>query len=117
MGAGAKLLWLRALVGELTKAWAGARWSRHALGRPPTRDERVRMALGYTVVVTCGLGSAMLAALLWLPSKMPWLVASAERVTHALSHGPLEVGGVALVAMGGAVLLRYLLLTLFSPRH
>jgi putative ABC transport system ATP-binding protein len=113
----AKVLWLRALVGELTKAWAGARWSRHALGRPPTRDERVRMALGYTVVVTCGLGSAMLAALLWLPSKMPWLVASAERVTHALSHGPLEVGGVALVAMGGAVLLRYLLLTLFSPRH
>jgi putative ABC transport system ATP-binding protein len=112
-----RVLWLRALVGELTKAWAGARWSRRVLRRPPTRDQRVRMALGYTLVVTCGLGSAMLAALLWLPSKTPWVAASAEQVTHALSRSPLELGGLALGAMGGMVLLRYLLLTLFSPRR
>jgi putative ABC transport system ATP-binding protein len=110
-------VWLRRVVGELTKAWVGARWSRRVLGRPATRDERVRMALAYTLAVTCGLGSAVLAALLWLPSKMPRLVALVEAVTRALSRGPLELAGIALGAMAGVVLLRYLLLTLFNPRH
>jgi hypothetical protein len=75
------------------------------------------MALAYSLAVTCGLGSAVLAALLWLPSKMPWLVALVEAVTRALSRGPLELAGIALGAMAGVVLLRYLLLTLFNPRH
>jgi len=109
-------VWLRRVVGEVTKAWVGARWSRRVLGRPATPDQRVRMALGYTIAVTCGLGSAVLAALLWLPSKMPWVVVSVEAVTRALSRGPFELGGIALGAMAGVVLLRYLLLTLFNPR-
>jgi len=112
-----KLFWLRRLVGELTKAWAGARWSRRVLGRPATRDQRVRMALWYTVVVTCGLGSAMLAALLWLPLKAPWVARAVDLVARALARGPVEIGAIALGAMGGTVLLRYLLLTLFGPRR
>lgn len=110
-------VWLRGVVGELTKAWVGARWSRRVLGRPATRDERVRTAFAYTLAVTCGLGSAVLAALLWLPSKMPWLVAFVEAVTRALARGPFELGGIAFGTMAGVVLLRYLLLTLFNPRH
>jgi putative ABC transport system ATP-binding protein len=109
-------VWLRRVVGELTKAWVGAQWSRRVLRRPATRDERVRMALGYTIAVTCGLGSAVLAALLWLPSKLPWVVVSVEAVMRALSRGPLELGGIALGAMAGVVLFRYLLVTLFNPR-
>jgi hypothetical protein len=77
----------------------------------------VRMALWYTVVVTCGLGSAMLAALLWLPLKAPWVAGSVDLVTRALARGPGEIGAIALGAMGGTVLLRYLLLTLFGPRR
>jgi putative ABC transport system ATP-binding protein len=110
-------LWLGMLAGELTKAWVGARWSRRVLGRPATRDQRARIALWYTIAVTCGLGSALLAAVLWLPLKMPWVATFTEAVTRELSRGPVEVGGIALGAMGGTVLLRYLLLTLFNPRH
>ncbi len=111
-----KIFWLRGVVGELTKAWVGARWARRVLRRPATRDQRVRMALGYTLVVTGGLGSALLAALLWVPTKAQWMVSSAELVTRALSGSPIEIGAIALAAMSGVVLLRYLLLTLFNPR-
>jgi putative ABC transport system ATP-binding protein len=109
--------WIRRVAGEVAKAWAGARWSRRVLARPTTRDERVRMALWYTVIVTCGFGGALLAALMWLPLKAPWVLSIVDMVTRVLSHGPMKLGVVALGAMGGTVLLRYLLLTLFNPRH
>jgi hypothetical protein len=75
------------------------------------------MALGYTVAVTCGLGGVLLAGLMWIPTKAPFVAVIVDAVSRVLSRGPLELGGIALAAMAGTVLLRYLLLTLFNPRR
>jgi hypothetical protein len=112
-----KILWLAGPLAELCRAWVGARWARRVLGRAATRDQRARMALWYTVSVTCGLGSALLAALLWAPSRAPSVTAAVEVLTGVLSRGPFGVGAIVLAAMAGAVLLRYLLLALFNPRR
>ena len=42
----------RSPLGEVVKAWVGARWARRRLGHPPTNDQRVRIALWYTLGVT-----------------------------------------------------------------
>jgi len=112
-----KFFWLRRLVGEVTKAWVGVKWARRTLGRRPSQDERVRMAFWYTIAVTCGLGGGLLVALVRLPLPAQWGLGDlAQIVLSALSHGTGAF--VAMVASGiaTAVLLRYLLLTLFNPR-
>jgi hypothetical protein len=75
------------------------------------------MAFWYTIAVTCGLGGSLLVALVRLPlPASPALSGLAQNVSSALSHGTGAL--VAMVASGicAAVLLRYLLLTLFNPR-
>jgi hypothetical protein len=112
-----KLLWAGRIVGEITKAWSGARWARRSLGRPATSDQRVRMALWYTMTVTCP-GIALLLASV---SRSPALAGKLGGVLD-VAAGVSERGWAALIAVvfagvGCAVLLRYLLLSLLNPRR
>jgi hypothetical protein len=114
-----KHVWVALLAGELAKAFAGARWARRRLGRPATSDQRVRMAFGYTLAVTCPL--------LFLNGVIAarWRVAAMARPVDALQaladrgavHGALVLAALVFASLGVAVLLRYLLLTLFAPRR
>jgi putative ABC transport system ATP-binding protein len=111
-------LWVARVAGELGKAWLGAWWARRALGRPPTSDQRVRMALWYTMAVTCGPALALLVAVSVLPSpfalKLGWVIDVVARVAE---RGWAVVAAVVFAGIGGIVLLRYLLLSLFNPRR
>jgi len=103
------LVWIA--TGELGKAWLGARWARRSLGHPATSDQRVRMALWYSIPVTAS--AAMLGALEARPKSVPpsveWLVPGVASLWRV---------GVCMVAViVFLVLLRYLLLTLFNPRR
>jgi putative ABC transport system ATP-binding protein len=112
------LLWARIAAGEIAKAWVGARTSRRVLGRAANHEERVRIALWYTLVMTGGVGGVLLTALSRLPtSRLRMLAPLVGRINHALSFGVAQVTGVALAVLAAAVLLRYLLLTLFNPRR
>jgi putative ABC transport system ATP-binding protein len=111
--------WAAVLAGEITMAFAGARWGRRRLGRPATSDQRVRMAFGYTLAVTC---STVFGAGLVLTR---WHVAAMARPLDALQaladrgavNGALVLAALVFASLGVAVLLRYLLLTLLAPRR
>jgi putative ABC transport system ATP-binding protein len=113
-----KLLWTGRIVGEVTKAWLGARWARRELARPATSDQRARMALWYTVTVTCaGIALLLLAAVALPPAlagKLGWAIDVAAQVSQL---GWAAVIAVLLAAISCAVLLRYLLLSLLNPRR
>jgi putative ABC transport system ATP-binding protein len=108
-------LWWLAL-GELTKAWIGAAWARRRLGHALTNDQRVRLALWYTLPVTG-------AALLSLPSSLSrggWAAGLAHDGWASTAFGSGHASRLPLAALGVvgcAVLLRYLLLTLFGARR
>jgi putative ABC transport system ATP-binding protein len=107
-----KHFWASLLAGEVAQAWAGARWARRRLGHPATADQRTRIALWYTIVAT-GLNLALLPLL----ARRVGLL---DRVSAMLPHGAGKATGLLLVCaaiIGVAWLLRYLLLTLFSPRR
>jgi putative ABC transport system ATP-binding protein len=111
-------LWAGRIAGEVTKAWLGARWARRLLGRPTTSDQRARMALWYTMTVTCGGIAVLLLALLVLPrsfaSKLDWIMAIAAQASQ---RGWAALTAIVVAGLGGTVLLRYLLLTLLNPRR
>jgi putative ABC transport system ATP-binding protein len=113
-----KLLWVGAVAGEITRAWVGARWARRRLGVPATSDQRARMALWYTMTVTCGgLAMGLLAAHAlpaWGASKLGWVL---DAVARASERGWAVLAGVLLAGIGCTVLLRYLLLSLCNPRR
>jgi putative ABC transport system ATP-binding protein len=112
-------LWAPLLVGQIGQSIAGAQWARRRLGRPATNDQRFRMAFGYTTVVTCP--SLFVAAVV----VTRWRMEAAARPLEALQsladrgavNGSLVLAGILFVSLGVAVLLRYLLLTLFAPRR
>jgi putative ABC transport system ATP-binding protein len=111
-------LWAASLGGEVTKAWLGSRWARRGLGRPTTSDQRVRMALWYTMAVTgSGVALLLLAVLLAprsLASKLDWMMAG---LVEASQRGWAVLTVVVFAGVGCMVLLRYLLLTLLNPRR
>jgi putative ABC transport system ATP-binding protein len=111
-------LWTGRIAGEITTAWLGARWARRGMGRPATSDQRVRMALWYTMTVTCGGIALLLLALRVLPrslaSRLDWIMAMAAEVSQ---RGWAVLTAIVVAGVGGMVLLRYLLLTLFNPRR
>jgi hypothetical protein len=114
----AKFFWAAQVAGEITKAWLGARSARRLVGRPVTSDQRVRMALWYTMAITCGAIGLSILAVLTLPpliaSRFDPVMAVA---TQLLQRGWAVLAAVVFAAIGGLVLLRYLLLTLFNPRR
>ncbi|HEY8087647.1 MAG TPA: ABC transporter ATP-binding protein [Polyangiaceae bacterium] len=107
-----KFFWVPLAVGELAKAWLGARRARKSLGHPATNDQRTRMALWYTLGLTAPL--ALLSTL--LPAAKPGMPDSLAPLTTAAAH-PAPFLGVVALSLACLALLRYLLLTLFNPRR
>ncbi len=92
---------LEAVVG----AWFGGK----RLGRPLTSDQRVRVAITYTLVEACVVGP--LFALGWLPGSKPLL----DRLGELSSSGVLAAFAVTLLGLSTVALARYLVLALLSP--
>jgi putative ABC transport system ATP-binding protein len=112
----AEFFWLRVVLGELGLAWFGAAWARRAFGRPAGHEERVRMALVYTLVVTCGLGGLATAALVGLPMPAARRPAVLVGLVESAAAHPAPAVGIIALGIAVAILLRYLLLSLFRPR-
>jgi hypothetical protein len=103
--------WIVALGAVLGEAWFGAWWGKRRLGHPLSADQRGRIALYYTGLFTFPL-AALLVAL--FAGKIP--VAIVDRIEQ-LSRAHVAAGLVALVlVLASVALLRFLLLSLFSPR-
>ncbi len=114
-----RLLFMPLLAGELAKALAGARWARRRLGAPATADQRARMAIWYTVAALSVQGAVLTGIVLLLPAAQGPLKPVLDLVPPG---GGGAATGVAVVACVAALtvflsLLRYLLLSLFSPRR
>ncbi len=108
---GMQVPWIMAVGMVLGEAWLGARWGRRQLGHPMSTDQRGRVALYYTAFFTLPVAAVAIAAFV---GKIP--VAFAERVDQ-LSHAHLALALVVLVlVLTSVALLRYLLLSMFSPR-
>ncbi len=105
------------IFGEVTKAWVGARWVRRTLGRPATSDQRIRLALGYTVTVSGGAVGLLLAAMVALPLPARATDGLWTSVLAAAANGPVVLAALVFVGIACLVLLRYLLLTTFNPRR
>jgi putative ABC transport system ATP-binding protein len=104
---GQKVAWIPPLFAAVTEAWLGARTGRARLGNHPLGpDQRMRVALNYTVGA-----SAVLAIAGWFAlAKVPPHVL--ERFS---SRGGMALFAVTLlVALFAQALLRYLLLTFFG---
>jgi putative ABC transport system ATP-binding protein len=103
------------VVSEIARAWVGTRWARRKLARPATRDQLARIALTYTIAVTCVLGALVVAVVLFWWSGSPSIQGVLERGAPLATRGAAVVAAVALVLLAGTGLLRYLLLTLLNP--
>jgi putative ABC transport system ATP-binding protein len=130
LGAGAAALYMRAvlgvhegrlmllapLAGEIGKALLGAHWARRRLGAPATPDQRLRMALGYTVAVLSVQSAVLVAVVMWLPMAQSRLMPVLEHIPSGGALAGVEVvAGVAALTIF-LVLLRYLLLSLLNPQ-
>jgi putative ABC transport system ATP-binding protein len=89
----------------LGTAWYGGK----KLGRPLTSDQRVRISVGYTLVMALVL--APLGALGWLPGSKALL----DRMEGIGPAGVLAAVGIAGLALATVALARYLLLTAAAP--
>jgi putative ABC transport system ATP-binding protein len=89
----------------LGTAWYGGK----KLGRPLTSDQRVRISVGYTLVMALVL--APLGALGWLPGSKALL----DRLEGIGPAGVLAAVGIAGLALATVALARYLLLTAAAP--
>jgi len=101
--------WIPLALGVLAEAWVAARYGRRRLGRPLTPDQRARISLYYTI------GIATLAApfLIWrLHDAAPELASRLGAAGSAQIAGAIAVCALGVLAVS---LLRYLLITLFSP--
>jgi putative ABC transport system ATP-binding protein len=108
---GQQVGWIVALGCVLGETWVGARWGKRSLGHGLGADQRGRVALYYT-----GLGTLPIAALAvtLMVQKLP--VSLVDRLS------PLTPARTAVILLGTLLvvatlsLLRYLLLSLFTPR-
>ncbi len=105
---GAQVWWTTIALALFGETFAAARFARRRLGRALTSDQRLRVAIGYT------LGIALVAApvLFWrMPARL------AARLEHLPNTGAVLALGVFLLALAALTLLRYLLLSFFSPKR
>jgi putative ABC transport system ATP-binding protein len=89
----------------IVAAWYGGR----RFGRPLTNDQRVRVAITYTLIVAAVLGP--LFALGWMPGSKALL----DRLDGLSSSGVLAGLGMTLLGLATVALARYLVLALVSP--
>ena len=97
------------IFGFVIEALVAAWYGRRRFGRPLTSDQRVRVAVTYTLVVACLLGP--LYALGWMPGAKALL----DRLEDLSSGGVVAALGVTLLGLATVALARYLLLALVSP--
>ena len=105
----------------MVESWRGAAVARKRLGYPLAGDQRVRLALWYTVAT--GIGGTLLALgvtfgkmFAVVPVLGQWSLVAlvADRVA---ARGAAAIVGAEAVFLAAMVLLRYLLLSLFNPRR
>ena len=89
----------------LVAGWFGGK----RLGRALTSDQRVRIAIAYTLIVACVLAPAF--ALGWMPGSKPLL----DRLDGLSSGGAVAALGVTLLGLATVALARYLVLSAVSP--
>jgi putative ABC transport system ATP-binding protein len=108
---GQRVAWIPPVLSLLFECFIGARYARRRLGRLLTRDQRWRMALWYTI----GLAAITGPLIAWLViPKLPGTFA--EKFDHITSGGVALVLVAIIVGLGLLAVVRYLLVTLFSPR-
>jgi len=112
-----KAAWVPLVAGEIGKAWLGARWLRRRLGRPATNDQRVRVALWYTLGVVALLVVTLITVVTSFKAALrpsaPVLDLLGELVTRGALWPVVGIGGISAFL----ALLRYLLLSLFNPKR
>jgi hypothetical protein len=102
-----RVVWVPIIFAAIGESFLAARFGRRKLGRPLTNDQRTRVAIAYTI------GTTAIAApfLFW---KMPY--ALTLKLEGVSAGGVVLTVAVFLLALGALGLLRYLLMSLFSPR-
>jgi hypothetical protein len=108
------------VVSLLGEAWLATRSGRKRLGYPLAGDQRVRMALWYTVVTGVLVTAIVVGATFKMQEALPGLAAISLTAKLALTvagRGAPVIVGAGLVFFAALVLLRYLLLTLLNPRR
>jgi putative ABC transport system ATP-binding protein len=109
--------WVPAVAGELGAAWAGSRWLRRRLRRPPTNDQRIRVAVWFTAVPAAAALGLLFAASYWnVVAASEWFQKGLAMVA-GLSPRETLIVVVLFASVGLLGLLRYLLLTLFNARR
>jgi hypothetical protein len=106
--------------GLLCETWRASRSGRRRLGYPLTSDQRVRLALWYTLVTGAIVTALVVALTFAAPAALPGLSGWSLLATLSLrldGRGAAVIVGAGLIFHAALVLLRYLLLTLFNPRR
>jgi putative ABC transport system ATP-binding protein len=102
-----KVVWVVLVAAALSESFLAARVGRRKLGRPLTQDQRARVAITYTTA------TALLVAP-FLLYRVPLPIAMR---LEGLQAGSLVLTALVFVlALAALGLLRFLLLTLFTPR-
>ena len=108
------------VFGLLSETWRATRSGRRRLGYPLTSDQRVRLALWYTLVTGAVVTALVVALTFAAPAALPGLSGWSLLATLSLrlsGRGAAVIVGAGLIFHAALVLLRYLLLTLFNPRR
>jgi putative ABC transport system ATP-binding protein len=108
------------VVSLLGEAWLATRSGRKRLGYPLAGDQRVRLALWYTVVTGVLMTLAVVGATFKMQTALPGLAKLSLTAKLALTvagRGAAVTVGAGLVFFAALVLLRYLLLSLFNPKR
>ena len=95
--------------GFVLEAIVGSWFAGKKLGRPLTNDQRVRVAITYTLMVAGVV--APLFALGWMPGSRTLL----DRLDGLSSGGVLAALGVSALGLATVALARYLVLSAVSP--
>jgi putative ABC transport system ATP-binding protein len=111
------LLFLPSVVGEMGKAWAGARWARRKLGAPTTFDQRARIATYYTLVALSLQATGLFLLAMYVPQARDRIAPVIDRIPAAGPGAGIAIVLVVAALTTSLILLRYLLLSLFNPRR
>ena len=106
--------------GLLCETWRASRSGRRRLGYPLTSDQRLRVALWYTLVTGAVVTALVVGLTFASPAALSALSSWSLLATLSLrlsGRGPAVIVGAGLIFHAALVLLRYLLLTLFNPRR
>ncbi len=106
---GGMYAWVLFTFAALGATFVGARYGKRRVGHPLKVDQRVRVALGYTLALALVAGPIAMA---W-PRVLPkWVLERIEGLSSSAQVGALVL---AVLSFGAVTLLHYLLLSLFTP--